>query len=1127
MRRQTTRLLVELVALAFLSVIFLVGFALWRLSHGPVDLELLRPSAEAVFTNAFQGETVQLGEIESEWRPEHRAFVVTARDVTIRSAAGEVITIAPQISAALPAASLAQQRFAPLWVRAEGGAFSLVRRPDGEFVYGFGGPSTVAETAEPSERSGPGFTEMLADWRNLALPDEAANLTELSLTDVTLFVRDAATGLRWRIDEAGLQLVVAGPEIDVEISGALRQSSGAAPVTLTMNANSRNGALNAYGEISRFRPDLSAPSEGSLRWMSRLHAPLGLNGEASVGADGRLSEARLALSAGAGRVDIGGGAEALESAELNLRYGERDHRLVIESAALDSDMLDVTLSGALTGVGDERRGYADMALEARDIRIDAPRTFENPLLLPRLSLEGAIARPERRIEAESLIVEAAGLTGDFSGYLDFDEAGEVAAPPTIHVEGGTAGSTDPQSMLDFWPLDFADGGRVWIDEHVDEGRIHSAELDLTITPEALARGRLDDDQMSLRFAMDQGVVRYVSTMSPVTGGKGTAVLRGNSFSLELEEGWIGDIELTEGRVEIPRLKPKGAPATISGAANASVRDVVALLDEEPLGFPSQFGIDPQNLDGQGSLKFQIVRPMRSLAPIERVGFDVTGEFDDVSAPTGIGDIRLTGGAVNIEADPYGLTARGAGRLGPVEAEIRWRELFGEPEDADSTRFAVKAVMDQADFDALGLPVRQYLTGPVLVSANTEGAGLEIKRGEAAVNLGAATLTAPGGFWRKPEGEAAEAAIVFARDETGLELSEIRFQARETLAAGSARFGPKGRLLEAFFPQIVVPEFADLSASLTRQDERFAAELEGPYLDARWLVENAMKARTDAGGLAFGFDAAAAIDQVRVSDALTLTGFDLTASHSGESITALSIGATAGEDPAALDLWTLEDGSRRLTASADNAGLLFSALFGVDQVRGGAFALEGESAAAKVPWDMDVRVDDFTVVRAPILARLLGLASLEGLADVLGGTGLDFTSLSAPVIYEQGVLTLEQARAAGPALGVTMDGEIDLRNDQLALNGVLVPSYGLNTSFGALPVIGELLTSREGEGVIALTYTVDGPFDETQIAVNPLSALAPGIFRRIFEGQVTLDEAQAAADEAPAPGTPVQPEEPPG
>lgn len=1111
MRRQTTRLLVELVALAFLSVIFLVGFGLWRLSHGPVNLELLRPSAEAVFTNAFEGETVELGEIESEWRPELRAFVVTGRDVTIRSEAGAVITVAPEIAAALPAASLAQQRFAPLWVRAEGGAFSLVRRRDGEFVYGLGGPSTVAETAEPQQSEGPGLQRLLAEWRTLALPEEAESLTEISLEKATIFMRDERSGVRWRVDDAAIQLAATGPVIDASMAGALRQDSGPAQLTFTVKGNRRTGALDAYTEILGFRPDESAPVRGALAPLSGFHAPIDLDGEASVGVDGRLSEARLDITVDSGRLELTDAVSTpLRSASMALHYGARNHSLELESASIDTELFSAGLTGSLAGLGDGATDPMPVSLDIEDIRVNAPDIFENPLSIPAFSLAGDLNLPEKRLTAEALTIQLAGLTGNFSGAVSFPR--EDSWLPLVRVEGATDGATDPQSMLDFWPLDLADGGRIWIEEHVDEGRIHNAVLDLTISPEALERGRLDDESMSLSFEMDQGVVRYVSTMSPVTGGKGSAILRGNSFSLELEEGRIGDIELTEGSVEIPRLKPKGAPATISGAANASVQDVVALLDEEPLGFPSQFGIDAQNLGGQGAIRFEIVRPMRSLAPIERVGFDVEGDFDDVSAPTGIGDIRLSDAAVNIKADPYGLTARGAGRLGPVEAEIRWRELFGEPEGADSTRFAVEAVMDQADFDALGLPVRQYLSGPVLVSAHTKGAGLDIKRGEATANLGAATLTAPDGFWRKSAGEAAEANIVFSRDETGLAFSEIRFQARETIAAGSARFGPQGRLFEASFPQVVIPEFADLSASVTRQDDRFAAELDGAYLDARWLVDNATKARPGEGGPPFSFDAAANIGQVRVSDVLTLTDFDLTASHTGEALSALSLSAEAGEDPAAFDLWTLEDGSRRLTASADNAGLLFSALFGVDQVRGGAFALEGASPAAKAPWEMDVRVDDFTVVRAPILARLLGLASLQGLADVLGGTGLDFTSLTAPVTYEQGVLTLEQARAAGPALGVTMDGDIDLRNDQLALNGVLVPSYGLNTSLGALPIIGDLLTSREGEGLIALTYSVDGPFDETQIAVNPLSALAPGIFRRIFEGQVTLEEAQAAADE---------------
>jgi hypothetical protein len=67
-----------------------------------------------------------------------------------------------------------------------------------------------------------------------------------------------------------------------------------------------------------------------------------------------------------------------------------------------------------------------------------------------------------------------------------------------------------------------------------------------------------------------------------------------------------------------------------------------------------------------------------------------------------------------------------------------------------------------------------------------------------------------------------------------------------------------------------------------------------------------------------------------------------------------------------------------------------------------------------------------------------------------------------------------------------------------IDGVLVPSYGLNSFLGNLPILGDLITSRKGEGIFGITYTAQGPADNPRVMVNPLSAVMPGILRRIFE-----------------------------
>ena len=50
----------------------------------------------------------------------------------------------------------------------------------------------------------------------------------------------------------------------------------------------------------------------------------------------------------------------------------------------------------------------------------------------------------------------------------------------------------------------------------------------------------------------------------------------------------------------------------------------------------------------------------------------------------------------------------------------------------------------------------------------------------------------------------------------------------------------------------------------------------------------------------------------------------------------------------------------------------------------------------------------------------------------------------------------------------------------------------------VPLIGNLLTSRRGEGVFGMTYSVNGHAASPRVFVNPVSALTPGILRRIFE-----------------------------
>jgi hypothetical protein len=154
-----------------------------------------------------------------------------------------------------------------------------------------------------------------------------------------------------------------------------------------------------------------------------------------------------------------------------------------------------------------------------------------------------------------------------------------------------------------------------------------------------------------------------------------------------------------------------------------------------------------------------------------------------------------------------------------------------------------------------------------------------------------------------------------------------------------------------------------------------------------------------------------------------------------------------------------------------------------------------------------------LVRAPMLAQILTMGSLRGMADTLNGEGISFSRVIAPMRLRGSRLTIPDARAGGGSLGLTGKGFVDLDRRSMDLSGAIAPGYGLNSMIGSVPLVGQLLVSKRGEGVFGVTYTAKGPFAAPKVSVNPFSLAAPGILRRMFEGRPSAER-----DDAPRPLT---------
>jgi hypothetical protein len=147
------------------------------------------------------------------------------------------------------------------------------------------------------------------------------------------------------------------------------------------------------------------------------------------------------------------------------------------------------------------------------------------------------------------------------------------------------------------------------------------------------------------------------------------------------------------------------------------------------------------------------------------------------------------------------------------------------------------------------------------------------------------------------------------------------------------------------------------------------------------------------------------------------------------------------------------------------------------------------------------VKNFQMINQPLISRLFSAGSLTGLGDLMGGTGITLNEWNFPFTSKNNVIGVNGSRAAGPAICATSDGYIDRPHGTLALKGSLVPACGVNSVLSNIPLLGDIIASKKGEGILSATYSATGNMEQPNISTNPLSMLAPGIFRRIFEGHI--------------------------
>jgi len=147
---------------------------------------------------------------------------------------------------------------------------------------------------------------------------------------------------------------------------------------------------------------------------------------------------------------------------------------------------------------------------------------------------------------------------------------------------------------------------------------------------------------------------------------------------------------------------------------------------------------------------------------------------------------------------------------------------------------------------------------------------------------------------------------------------------------------------------------------------------------------------------------------------------------------------------------------------------------------------------------NLKIYNFKVKEVPVLAKLLTLASLQGIADLLTGEGIRFDEFEMDYNSNNSTTKINEMYAIGPAISILMEGYIE-KDKLTSLRGTLVPATTINKTISKIPILGDILVGKKvGEGVFGVSFKIKGSPKDLKTSVNPIKTLTPRFITRTLE-----------------------------
>ena len=662
-----------------------------------------------------------------------------------------------------------------------------------------------------------------------------------------------------------------------------------------------------------------------------------------------------------------------------------------------------------------------------------------------------------------------------------------------------------------WPITLVPPARRWIIERLKGGLIETVSYTGALRPPAFDPRDPDPgwagDDMRLDMTFSDGAVTPVGDVPQIDGLDGTLTIENETLTVTATGGTAtassgGEVTLPDGVFAIQNLPLRdGKMASVKTRMEGSASDLGAMVNSAPFRVLDRADLKNDGVEGAGELEITASFPLGNEIDLADIDWQATGRLTNFSDSNPIMGHTVRKSDVALEANKDQVAITGKGILDGLQADIDLVVPLGE--SGVAARQDVVVALNAKQLKEKGVDLTAFLQGNMTLSVAKVSDGQEF-----VIDLKQTDVRLQALGWQKAKGVPATASFKLVETDTQRRVKDFKLVSEGVDVAGSMQLSMAGDLVSASFNTFKLRPGDNVEVDIQKAtDGRYDIIFAGSSFDGRGLIKSMRSpgGSKGAGDFSGGARIAANIDRVTGFNNQAIEKFSGKIDTGAKGLVSADLkGLVNGRANFEFTV-TDQGGTQAAIGRFANTGATLRFLDLYKRMRGGTGVLN-VAMADENSWVGDFNVRSLRITEDPAIQRIREQNRSNRIPDgraINTNEAADtasFETLDINFSREGELLTISRGALQGNALGGTVSGSVDLSQQTLNLTGTFVPIYALNNFFAKIPLLGFALGGNSGEGLIGVTYRLSGSVSDPVLSVNPISAIAPGIFRKMFEFQ---------------------------